>query len=52
MVEILFSLILIVNGHTYVVDYDMTASDCLAAITERYEAGLSPEYMRCEAQPK
>jgi len=50
--NILFTLVLIINGHAYVIDHDLTASDCLAEVTKRHDAGLPMSYMRCEAQPK
>lgn len=50
MNALLFNFILIINGHAYVIDHDLTASDCLAEITKRYEAGLPVSYMRCEVQ--
>lgn len=50
--NILFTLVLIINGHAYVIDHDLTASDCLEEVTKRHDAGLPMSYMRCEAQPK
>lgn len=49
--NILFNLVLILNGQTYIIDHDMTAADCLAAITAEYDAGRDISHMRCEVQP-
>lgn len=48
--NVLFNLILILNGHVYVIDHDLTASDCLARITAEHDAGRSIANMRCEVQ--
>lgn len=48
--NLLFNLVLILNGHAYVIDHDMTASDCLAAVSAEHEAGRDISHMRCEVQ--
>lgn len=56
--NVLFSLVMIFNGHAYVIDHDLSAGDCLdrwVEIQSNYEAKhkepLIFTQIRCEAQP-
>lgn len=55
--NILFNLVLIINGHAYVIDHDLSAGDCLDRWTEmqakyedKYQEPLIFTQIRCEVQ--
>ncbi|WEU67429.1 hypothetical protein [Xanthomonas phage JGB6] len=49
--NVLFSLIFLFNGEAYVLDYNMSASDCVAAIQTEVIAGNDITPYQCVAQP-
>jgi hypothetical protein len=49
MVETLFAFIMVFNGHTYEMDYNLTAEDCASRIVE-YAGQFGAESFSCVLQ--